>query len=163
MAKTIDYSKIRIIPDFDTREWWEGTRQHKYLLRQCNKCGHKWFPPLFPACGKCASMDVGWFETQGKGVIHSYVVVTQPIVGAFIETVPYVVAVIELDDSREEDGTVTRVAGVLTNEDTEAAIGLPVEVVYEATSDPKIVMPRWRITGRVPGAWNFDEHEAHGQ
>src|SRR5579859_3361939 len=78
MPKTIDYSKLRILPDFDTKEWWEGTRQHKYLVRKCNKCGHKWFPPLFPACSNCTSMDVGWFETAGKGVIHSYVTVVQP-------------------------------------------------------------------------------------
>ncbi len=90
----------------------------------------------------------------------SYVVVEQPIVGAFIGTVPYVVAIIELDDCKEEDGTVTRVAGVLTDEDSKAAIGLPCEVLYEATNDPKIVMPRWRITGSSSEAWNFDEHEA---
>ena len=75
-------------------------------------------------------MDVGWFETAGKGVIHSYVVVVQPIVGAFVETVPYVVAVIELDDCKEADGAVTRVAGVMTNEEAEVGIGLPVEVLY---------------------------------
>src|SRR5579863_956248 len=101
MPGPIDYTKLRIVPDFDTREWWEGTKQHKYLVRQCRKCGHKWFPPTFPACGKCASMDIGWFETAGKGVLHCYVVVVQPIVGAFVGTVPYVVGVIELDDCRE--------------------------------------------------------------
>jgi uncharacterized OB-fold protein len=162
MPKTIDYSKLRIIPDFDTREWWEGARQRKYLVRQCKKCGHKFFPPTFPACGKCSSMELGWFETAGRGVIHSYVVVVQPIVGAFINTVPYVVAIIELDDCKEEDGTVTRVAGVLTNEESEAAIGLPCEVLFEETNDPKIVMPRWRIIGKAATTWNFDEHEARG-
>ena len=84
MPVTIDYSKLRILSDPDTREWWDATRQHKYLVRQCDRCGHKWFPPNLPACSKCMSMDIGWFETAGTGVIHSYVVVTQPIVGAFI-------------------------------------------------------------------------------
>ena len=114
-----------------------------------------------PASGsRCTSMNLGWFETAGQGVIHSYVEVVQPVVGAFIGTVPYIVAIIELNDCQEADGTVTRVAGVLTNDPAEAAIGLPCEVVYDATADPKIVMPRWRISGRVPGAWNFDQHEA---
>ena len=84
MPPQIDYSKIQIVPDPDTVEWWEGTKRHKFLVRQCKACGHKWFPPIFPACAKCASMDVGWFETAGKGTIYSYVVVVQPIVGAFI-------------------------------------------------------------------------------
>jgi len=88
MAVMIDYSKLRILPDPDTREWWEAARQHKYLVRQCNRCGHKWFPPNIPACDKCTTMDIGWFETAGKGVIHSYVVVVQPIVGAFVSSCP---------------------------------------------------------------------------
>jgi uncharacterized OB-fold protein len=71
MPGPIDYSKLRILPDFDTVEWWAGTRQRKYLVRQCKACGHKWFPPIFPACAKCASMDVAWFETGGKGTIYS--------------------------------------------------------------------------------------------
>ena len=157
MAVTIDYSKLRILPDSDTREWWEAARQHKYLVRQCRRCGHKWFPPNIPACDKCTAMDIGWFETAGKGVIHSYVVVVQPIVGAFVSSVPYVVAIIELDDCREADGTVTRVAGVLTNAEAEVAIGLPCTVMFEETSDPKIVMPRWRICGGADGTWKFSE------
>jgi uncharacterized OB-fold protein len=77
--------------------------------------------------------------------------------------VPYIVGIIELDDCKEADGTVTRVAGVLTNDESEAAIGLPCEVLFEPTADPKIVMPRWRICGSVAGAWNFDRHEAAGR
>src|SRR5229473_1263929 len=157
MSATVDYSKLRIHPDPDTREWWEATRQRKYLVPMCNQCGHKWFPPNIPACSKCMSMETGWFETAGKGVIHSYVVVVQPIVGAFVESVPYVVAVIELDDCKEADGTVTRVAGVLTNDEADVEIGLPCEVQYENTNDPNIVMPRWRISGSATNTWKFRE------
>jgi len=157
MPGSIDYSRLRILPDFDTAEWWAATKQHKYFVRQCNKCGHKWFPPTIPACAKCASMDIGWFETTGKGVIYSYVVVTQPILGAFTNTAPYVVAIIELNDCREEDGTVTRVAGVLMNDEAETAIGLPCEAVYEETNDPKIVVPRWKISGTAANTWHFNE------
>jgi uncharacterized OB-fold protein len=102
-------------------------------------------------------MDIGWFETGGKGVIHSYVVVAQPIVGAFIGAVPYVVALIELDDCKEDDSTVTRVAGVMTDDESEVAIGLPCAVLFEETSDPKIVMPRWRISGTAGNTWRFRE------
>jgi uncharacterized OB-fold protein len=102
-------------------------------------------------------MDLAWFESKGTGILHSYVVVTQPIVGAFIGAVPYVVAIIELDDCKEDDGTVTRVAGVLTNDEPEVAIGLPCTVLYEETNDPKIVMPRWRISGTAQNAWKFTE------
>ncbi|MBF6560409.1 MAG: OB-fold domain-containing protein [Candidatus Binataceae bacterium] len=157
MPGPIDYSKLRILPDYDTVEWWAGTKQRKYLVRQCNACGHKWFPPIFPACARCTSMDIGWFETAGRGVLHSYVVVVQPIVGAFIGAVPYVVAIIELDDCKEADGSVTRVAGVMLNDEAEVAIGLPCAVEYEETSDAKIVMPRWRVSGTAANTWKFAE------
>ncbi len=156
MPRQIDYSKLRILPDPDTREWWEGAKRRKFLVRQCKTCGQKWFPPL-PACGKCTSMEVGWFETGGRGSIYSYVVVMQPIVGAFIPAVPYVVAIIDLDGCHEPDGTVTRVAGVLTNDEPEVAIGLPVEVSFDETLDPNIVVPRWTICGAAENVWRFSE------
>ena len=34
MPGPIDYTKITIVPDFDTAEWWMGTKQGKYLVRQ---------------------------------------------------------------------------------------------------------------------------------
>ena len=156
MPGPIDYSKITIMPDFDTVDWWMGTKEHKYLVRQCNECQHKWFPP-FPACDKCNSMDLGWFETAGTGILHSYIVVTQPILGAFIETVPYVVGLIELDGCQEADGALVRVGGVLLDDEINVAIGLPVSVAYEETNDSNIVIPRWKVSGTSDDTWRFDE------
>jgi uncharacterized OB-fold protein len=102
-------------------------------------------------------MDLTWFETAGKGVIHSYVVVTQPILGAFIETVPYVVGLIELDDCHEADGALVRVAGVLLDDEDAVAIGLPVQVVFEETKEPNIIIPRWKISGTAENTWKFKE------
>ncbi len=156
MPGAIDYSKITIMPDFDTVEWWMGTKEHKYLVRQCKACGHKWFPP-FPACSQCNSMDLGWFETAGKGVLHSYIVVTQPILGAFVEAVPYVVGLIELDDCHEANGSLVRVGGVMLDEEEDIAIGLPVQVEFEASNEPNIVVPRWKICDTAENTWKFSE------
>ena len=49
MPGPIDYSKMTIVPDFDTAEWWMGSKDRKYLVRQCQACGHKWFPPFPPS------------------------------------------------------------------------------------------------------------------
>ncbi len=156
MPGSIDYSKITIMPDFDTVEWWMGTKEHKYLVRQCKDCEHKWFPP-FPACNKCNSMDLGWFETAGTGVLHSYIVVTQPILGAFVEAVPYVVGLIELDDCHEADGSLVRVGGVMLDDEEDVAIGLPVTVEFEQTNEANIVVPRWKISGTAENTWKFSE------
>ena len=49
MPGPIDYSLINVKPDPDTKEWWDGTKENRLLVRLCNDCGHKFFPP-FPAC-----------------------------------------------------------------------------------------------------------------
>ena len=154
MSGPTDYSRLKVIPDADTQEWWEGVKQKKYLVRQCNQCGHKWFPP-WPVCSKCTSIDVGWFTTSGRGIVYSYVVVEQPILAAFANAVPYVVALIELPDCAEADGETIRVSGALLDDEDKVAIGLPVEVVYEETPDPDILIPRWRIAGTDSDAWKF--------
>ncbi len=156
MPGDIDYTKLTIVPDFDSAEWWMGTKEKKYLVQQCNACGHKWFPP-FPACAKCTSMDLGWFETAGTGVLHSYVVVTQPIMGAFVEAVPYVVGLVELDGCHEADGSLVRVIGVMLDDEEDVAIGLPVKVEFEETNEPNIVVPRWKVSGTAENTWKFSE------
>ena len=49
---------------------------------------------------------------------------------------------------------------VLTDDHSKAAIGSPCEVLYEPTADPRIVMPRWKISASSAKGWNFDDHEA---
>ncbi len=102
-------------------------------------------------------MDLTWFESSGKGVLHSYVVVTQPILAAFVSAVPYVVGLVELDDCHEPDGSLTRIAGVMMDDEENVAIGLPVEVVFEQTADPNFVMPRFKVCGKAENTWKFNE------
>ena len=42
----------------------------------------------------------------------------------------------------------------MMEDESEVAMGLLASVVFEETGDPKIVMPRWRISGtpRTPGS-----------
>jgi len=154
MPGPIDYSKLDIHPDYDTRDWWAGTKQHKYLVRQCKDCGYKWFPPG-PVCAKCTSFNAGWFETAGKGVIHSYTVIPKGGLPAFAGTGQYVVALIELDDCKVPEGSLVRTCGVMVDDEDAVAIGLPVTVEYEVSANPEFVFPRWKISGTAPGAWKF--------
>ena len=154
MPGPIDYSKLDIHPDYDSKDWWTGTKQHKYLVRQCKDCGHKWFPPG-PVCAKCNSFNAGWFETAGKGVIHSYTVIPKGGLPAFAATGQYVVALIELDDCKESSGGLVRTCGVLVDDEDAVAIGLLVTVEYESSANPEFVFPRWKISGTAPGAWQF--------
>jgi uncharacterized OB-fold protein len=154
MPGPIDYSLMKVDPDSDTLEWWDATKEKKLLVRQCNQCGHKFFPP-YPACPGCTAMDLGWYETSGKGVIYSYNVAVHPILAPFIGTVPYVTAVIELPDCSNPDGSLTRIVGILMDDEDAVAIDLPVEVVFEESPEAEYVMPRWRVSGTAENTWKF--------
>ncbi len=112
------------------------------------------FPP-YPACPGCTAMDLGWYETSGKGVIYSYNVAVHPILAPFIGTVPYVTAVIELPDCSNPDGSLTRIVGILMDDEDAVAIGLPVKVVFEESTEAEYVMPRWRVSGTAENTWKF--------
>ena len=155
MPGPIDYSLIRVQPDHDSAGWWEGAAAERLLVRSCEDCSHRWFPPG-PVCPSCRSMALGWHEAEGRGVIASYVVVHHPVLAAFREAVPYVVALVELPDCANANGDPVRVAGVLVDDEAAAAIGAPVEVVYDHGPDDAFVVLRWRVSGEVADGWRFE-------
>ncbi|SRR5579871_1501510 len=156
MAGPIDYSTITIYPNPDTVEWWEGTRSGKLLVRKCNSCGYMFFPP-YPMCARCNSMDLGWHQSAGTGIVHSYCVIVQPVAAAFVSAVPFVIGLVELDDCRSPDGSLIRIPFAMLDDEDEVAIGLPAGVVFEPMAGSDLVMPRWKLKGTSPRTWQFQE------
>ena len=154
MPGPIDYSKITIYPSPDTIEWWAGTREGRLLVRECKACGYRFFPP-YPMCARCNSMDLGWHQSAGKGVLYSYCVIVQPVAAMFVNTVPFVIGLVELDDCHSPDGSLIRIPFAMLDDEDAVAIGLPAEVVFEPTNDPNLVMPRWKISGATANSWKF--------
>ena len=56
-----------------------------------------WFPPTV-MCPSCGSTDHEWVEASGRGTVFSYVVMHRVYHPGFADKVPYVVAVIELEE-----------------------------------------------------------------
>ena len=99
-----------------------GLKSDKILGSKCKKCSQLMIP-LKPVCSKCGSFDVEEFETTGKGVIRSFTVIyVAP--EKFKDKVPYVVALINLD----EGGTVMgRLIGVDPNKPEDIKVGTKVK------------------------------------
>ena len=159
MPGPIDYSKLTIYPNPDTVEWWQGTKAAKLLVRECNSCGYMFFPP-YPMCARCNSMDLGWRQSAGTGVVYSYCVIVQPVAAMFARTVPFVIGLVELDDCRSPDGSLIRIPFAMIDDEDAVAIGLRAEVIFEPTNDQNIVMPRWKISAGADGVrntWKFHQ------
>jgi uncharacterized OB-fold protein len=77
--------------------YWEGARQGKLLLQRCGACSRVRFYPR-ALCPTCWSDRVGWIEASGRGHVHSFTVIHRPPAPAFASQVPYVVALIDLEE-----------------------------------------------------------------
>jgi uncharacterized OB-fold protein len=118
------------VPDLetspDTRPYWDGAAKGRLVLPRCLECRHViWYPR--PFCPECGSSEVEWFEATGKGILYSFTTV-QRSQGDYAESVPYVVAYVELSEGPR----------VLTNVVAWQApleIGQPVRAVFEQDSN----------------------------
>ena len=84
-------------PAPESLPFWEGAKVQRLLLPRCNACSQFWFPPA-QRCPHCLAADFAWRETSGKGRIYSFVVFHRVYHPAFEADVPYVVAIVELDE-----------------------------------------------------------------
>src|SRR5690606_34488931 len=95
------------------------------LLRLCRSCLAKHFMPR-SLCPACWSDDLEWIESPGLGSVHSFTVIRRAPLEAFAPQVPYVVALIDLDEGPR------MVANILGEDALDSRIGDRVEVLFEA-------------------------------
>ena len=124
------YTKPLPTPDPDTREFWEGCRQHRLLVMKCLQCGNLRWPPR-PGCPFCSSQETAREEVSGKGTVYSYIVYRRAFLPEFAQDTPYVVAIVEL----EESPRVRMLSNIVGCEPEAAHIGMPVRVVFEDVTD----------------------------
>lgn len=137
----IDSSVRRPAPD--TRNagasYWRAAAEGRLLVPHCGACERSFWHPR-PHCPHCGSKQVGWIEATGKGTIHTFTVVRQSGDPYFRTRLPYAVAMIELDEG------VRMMSNVVDTPIESLCIGMPVEVVFEASGEG-IGVPLFRATG----------------
>ena len=74
-------------------------------------------------CTECAG-DPEWLEAAGRGTIHTFTVIRQQGIPAFKVELPYVIAMVELDEGPMIFGSMPGI-----DPDT-VSIGMPVEVYF---------------------------------
>jgi uncharacterized OB-fold protein len=84
-------------PDEDTRPFWDAARAGRLVIKRCRACGRAHHYPR-PFCPYCWSRDVAWEDARGTGTVYTYSVVHQNDLPPFNERVPYVAAIVELDE-----------------------------------------------------------------
>ena len=126
-------------PDFETAPFWDGCKHGQFLLRHCNACGHDFHYPR-PFCPRCWDDDVSWREASGRGTLYTYSIVHVNDLPPFGERVPYVAAIVELEEGPR---VMTNIEGVPFDE---LRAEMPVTVEYKAISDD-VTIPVFRAAG----------------
>lgn len=110
-------------PSEDTTSFWEACNDGRFVVQQCEECGHQRFYPA-EICPECWSTEWDDIELAGDGTIESYTVVHRPPSAAFTDETPYVVALVSLGED------VTVMANYLGDPDS-VGIGDAVELTWE--------------------------------
>lgn len=88
-------------PSPDTRnagaEYWQAAANGALLVPLCTECNRTFWHPR-PRCPRCGSSKVLWRQSAGKGTIYTYTVVRQSTDPYFKAHLPYVVAMVTLDE-----------------------------------------------------------------
>lgn len=120
-------------------EFYKYCKLHELRFQRCTDCG-AWRHLPRPMCGECGSFNYEWARSAGKGKVYSWITVTQPMLPAFNDAVPYSVPLVDLDEG------VRMVAVIEGVEPEDMKLGMPVQVIFDDVT-PEITLPRFRKAG----------------
>jgi uncharacterized OB-fold protein len=89
-----------IIPpdtDTDSAGWWAALRSGRVEIYRCVPSGHYYFPPQ-PRCPKCGTRTTEPVDADGRGIVHSWIVVHRALDEAFADDTPYTIVAVNLDE-----------------------------------------------------------------
>ncbi len=128
------------VPDGSSAEYWAAAARGELLLQFCRSCGASQFYPRF-ACRWCAG-EPEWRRASGLGVVHTFTVIHQNGSRAFRERVPYVVAMVELEEGPRMMCNVTHCSP------EQVHIGMAVEVCFVPVEEG-LAIPQFRPSQAV--------------
>ena len=128
---------MRILPGVSdlTAPYWRAARQHRLDLQRCGGCGRLQHPPG-PSCERCHSSELEWSTMSGRGEVYSFTVVHHSVHPVTAGHLPYVVALVELEEGPR------LVANIGRCPIDQVRIGLPVTVCFDDLGE-EITLPQF--------------------
>lgn len=122
-------------PRGEERTWFEAAAAGRLVIQQCAVCRAAVFFPR-SVCPVCHDDALEWADAAGTGTVYSYTVLHRAGKPGWEADVPYLVALIELDEG-------PRLMGNLLDIDPdEVYVGMPVRVTFERRDDT-LTVPQW--------------------
>lgn len=116
------------LPDMEwepTRPFWSAAQRHQLQIPRCDGCGrYQWYPRK--TCRECEGSASTWTSVSGRASLFSWVVVTHAFLPQFRGKVPFVSALVAL----EEDPAVRLATEIVDSTPEDLAFDMPVRVVF---------------------------------
>ncbi|WP_181782658.1 Zn-ribbon domain-containing OB-fold protein [Pseudonocardia pini] len=119
-----------------TRPFWAACARHELTIQRCGGCSSAVFYPR-PVCPVCGSSRLDWVAATGRGTLYSYTVARRATHRRLADRVPYVIAIVELDEGPRLTST------VIGTDPADLAIGVRLQVDFE--DDETVSFPVFRV------------------
>jgi len=130
------YDKPVPVPDLITRGFWEGANNGEFRIQRCPRCRHFQFYPR-AWCTTCTSLELEWHVASGIGSIYSFTVIRRHTSPAWAALLPYVVAVVELEEGPR------LMTNIIDCDPESVFVGMPVRVQLTQIT-PEIALPLFK-------------------
>lgn len=129
-------TRIAPVPTPESAEYWAGLRRHELLVQHCAACGRYQFYPRV-LCASCGDARLSWARASGCATLKSWSLVRRAVSEAYSADVPYVLALVELE---EGPTMMTTLVEVLPDA---VQIGMALKVVFDDRPEG-YTLPRFR-------------------
>ena len=120
----------------ETKAFWDSCRRGQLVIQYCDGCDeYQWYPRGI--CADCWGESVRWVQSSGRGTVWTYTVTYQNRTPGFAEMVPYVLALVELEEG------VRMFTNIVECNPRDVYIGMPVEVTFQ-TATPQLTIPYFK-------------------
>jgi len=127
--------KPRPDPDGESAPFWAAAQEGRLVVQQCADCKQTRLPAT-TYCPKCQSPNSTWIQCTGLGEVFSWIVVHHPIPKeAYAKDVPYVVALVTLDEGPRI------VSNIIDCAPSKIEAAMRVKVKFEKQDD--LLMPKF--------------------
>jgi len=76
--------------------FWQACKEGRFLLHRCETCGRSYWPAT--RCLEHGNQAMRWVEASGTGTLYTYTVMHKAYTRDTVGKVPFVVAVVQLDE-----------------------------------------------------------------
>jgi uncharacterized OB-fold protein len=84
-------------PSLETEFYWQGVEVGELRVQRCTGCGKLRHYPR-PVCDQCFCLDWDWVVATGRGRLHSWTVAHHPFHPGFADKLPYILAIVDLEE-----------------------------------------------------------------